>query len=44
MQTPWKGSYDQLRQHIKKQKYYFANKGQRSHVLQLRANAAKLIN
>ena len=27
MLTPWKKSYDQLRQHIKKQKYYFANKG-----------------
>ena len=25
--TPWKESYDQPRQHIKKQKYYFANKG-----------------
>ena len=25
--TPWKESYDQLRQHIKKQRYYFANKG-----------------
>jgi len=26
--TPWKKSYDQLRQHIKKQRhYYFANKG-----------------
>ena len=23
---PWKGSYDQPRQHIKKQRYYFANK------------------
>ena len=27
MLTPWKESYDQLRQHIKKQKQYFANKG-----------------
>ena len=27
MLTPWKESYDQPRQHIKKQKYYFANKG-----------------
>ena len=27
MLTPWKKSYDQPRQHIKKQKYYFANKG-----------------
>ena len=27
MFTPWKRSYDQARQHIKKQRYYFANKG-----------------
>ena len=27
MLTPWKKSYDQVRQHIKKQRYYFANKG-----------------
>ena len=27
MLTPWKESYDQPRQHIKKQRYYFANKG-----------------
>ena len=26
MLTPWKESYDQLRQHIKKQRHYFANK------------------
>ena len=26
MLAPWKKSYDQLRQHIKKQKHYFANK------------------
>ena len=25
--TPWKESYDQLRQHIKKQRHYFAKKG-----------------
>ena len=25
--TPWKESYDQPRQHIKKQRHYFANKG-----------------
>ena len=25
--TPWKKSYDKPRQHIKKKKYYFANKG-----------------
>ena len=24
--TPWKKSYDQLRQHIKKQRHHFANK------------------
>ena len=26
MFTPWKKSYDQLRQHIEKQRHYFANK------------------
>ena len=25
--TPWKKSHDQPRQHIKKQRHYFANKG-----------------
>ena len=25
--TPWKGSYDQPREHIQKQRHYFANKG-----------------
>ena len=25
--TPWKKSYDQPRQHSKKQRHYFANKG-----------------
>ena len=25
--TPWKESYDQPRQNIKKQRHYFANKG-----------------
>ena len=25
--TPWKKSYDQPKQHIKKQRHYFANKG-----------------
>ena len=29
--TPWKTSYDQPRQHIKKQGHYFANKGLSSH-------------
>ena len=27
MLAPWKKSYDQSRQNIKKQRYYFANKG-----------------
>ena len=27
MHAPWKKSYDQARQRIKKQKHYFANKG-----------------
>ena len=27
MLTPWKGSYNQPRQHIKKQRHYFINKG-----------------
>ena len=27
MLTPWEKSYDQPRQHMKKQRYYFANKG-----------------
>ena len=30
MLDPWKKSYDQPRQHIKKQRHYFANKGQSS--------------
>ena len=32
--VPWKKSYDQLRQHIKKQRHYFAHKGpsSQSHV------------
>ena len=30
MLTPWKESYDQHRQHMKKQTHYFANKGQSS--------------
>ena len=25
--TPWKESYDESRQHIKKQRYHFVNKG-----------------
>ena len=27
MLSPWKKSYDQPRQHIKKQRHYFTNKG-----------------
>ena len=27
MLTPWKESYDQPREHIQKQRHYFANKG-----------------
>ena len=27
MLTPWRESYDQPRQHIRKQRHYFANKG-----------------
>ena len=30
MLTPWKEGYDQPRQHIKKQRHYFTNKGQSS--------------
>ena len=30
MLTPWKESYNQPRQHIKKQRHYSANKGQSS--------------
>ena len=30
MLAPWKESYDQSRQHIEKQRHYFANKGQSS--------------
>ena len=30
--SPWKESYDQPRQHIKKQRHYFANKGPSSQV------------
>ena len=27
MYAPWKESYDQPRQHVKKQRHHFANKG-----------------
>ena len=30
MLAPWKKSYEQPRQHIKKQRHYFANKGSSS--------------
>ena len=30
--APWKESYDQPRQHIKKQRHYFANKGPSSQI------------
>ena len=33
MLAPWKKSYDQPRQHIKKQRHYFANKGGSSPVV-----------
>ena len=33
MLTPWKESYDQPRQHIKKQRHYFANKGPSSQAI-----------
>ena len=33
MFTPWKESYDQPRQHIQKQRHYFANKGPSSQAL-----------
>ena len=33
MLTPWQETYDQPRQHIKKQRHYFANKGLTSKVM-----------
>ena len=33
MLAPWKKSYDQPRQHIKKQRHYFANKGPSSQIM-----------
>ena len=33
MLAPWKKSYDQPRQHIKKQRHYFANKGPSSEAM-----------
>ena len=32
MLTPWKESYDQPRQHVQKQRHYFANKGPSSQI------------
>ena len=32
MLAPWKESYDQPRQHIKKQRHYFVNKGLSSQI------------
>ena len=32
MLAPWKKSYDQSRQHVKKQRHYFANKGPSSQI------------
>ena len=33
MLAPWKKSYDQHKQHIKKQRHYFANKGPSSQTM-----------
>ena len=33
MLAPWKKSYDQPRQHIKKQRHYFANQGPSSQAM-----------
>ena len=33
MLAPWKKSYDKPRQHIKKQRHYFDNKGPSSHLV-----------
>ena len=35
MLTPWKKTYDQTRQHSKKQKHYLANKGLSSQTIVL---------
>ena len=35
MLAPWEKSYDQPRQHIKKQRHYFANKGPKLWFFQL---------
>ena len=36
--APWKKSYDKPRQHIKKQRYYFANKGPSSQIYGFSSN------
>ena len=38
MHAPWKKSYDQPRQHIKKQRHYFANKGLSSQSYEFSSN------
>ena len=50
--TPWKESYDQPRQHIKKQRHYFANKSpssqsygfSSSHVMDVRAGLKRKLS
>ena len=52
MLTPWKESYDQPRQHIKKQRHYFANKGpssqtygfSSSHVMDVRVGPSRKLS
>ena len=52
MLAPWKESYDQPRQHIKKQRYYFANKGpssqgydfSSSHVMDMRVGLERKLS
>ena len=41
MLNPWKKSYDQPRQHIKKQRHYFASKGLSSQKYGLKVNIQK---
>ena len=52
MLAPWKESYDQPRQHIKKQRHYFANKGpssqgydfSSSHVMDMRVGLERKLS
>ena len=52
MLTPWKKSYDQPRQHIKKQRHHFASKGlfsqsygfSISHVISVRAGPKRKLS